>query len=54
MKTPAQIRAWLESREWWPQFVKNTVEFDYRAGRAVFLAGQGRGVPSMGFQWKRQ
>lgn len=29
MKTPEQIRAWLESREWWPQFVKNTVDYDY-------------------------
>lgn len=35
MKTPEQIRAWLESREWWPQFVKNTVEFDYRTAEVL-------------------
>lgn len=35
MKTPEQIRAWLESREWWPQFRRNTVEFDYRTAEVL-------------------
>ena len=35
MKTPEQIRAWLKSREWWPQFVKNTVAFDYRTAEVL-------------------
>lgn len=35
MKTPEQIRAWLKAREWWPQFVKNTVAFDYRTAEVL-------------------
>lgn len=35
MKTPEQIRAWLESREWFPQFRKNTVEYDYRTAEVL-------------------
>ncbi len=34
-KTPEQIRAWLKAREWWPQFVKNTVAFDYRTAEVL-------------------
>lgn len=35
MKTPERIRAWLKAREWWPQFVKNTVAFDYRTAEVL-------------------
>ena len=50
MKTPAQIRAWLESREWFPQFRKNTVEYDYRTAE-VLSGDRGEDTVRDAFCW---
>ena len=50
MKTPAQIRAWLESREWFPQFRKNTVEYDYRTAE-VLSGDSGEDTIRNAFSW---
>lgn len=50
MKTPAQIRAWLESREWFPQFRKNTVEYDYRTAE-VLSGDRGEDTVCDAFCW---
>lgn len=38
MKTMEQIRAWLKSRERWPKFMKNIIDYDYRT--AEVLSGE--------------
>lgn len=50
MKTPAQIRAWLESREWFPQFRKNTVEYDHHATE-VLSGDRGEYTVFDAFRW---
>lgn len=51
MKTPEQIRAWLKAREWWPQFVKNTVAFDYRTAE-VLSGDRGEDTVLDAFCWE--
>ena len=50
MKTPEQIRAWLESREWFPQFRKNTIEYDYLT-EEVLSGDRGEDTIADAFCW---
>ncbi len=50
MKTPEQIRAWLKSREWFPQFMRNTIDYDYRTAE-VLSGDRGQDTVLDAFCW---
>lgn len=50
IKTPEQIRAWLKSREWFPQFMRNTIDYDYRTAE-VLSGDRGQDTVLDAFYW---
>lgn len=54
MKTPEQIKEWLEEQEWYPQFRLNThCDNSVRSAEKVFNGNCLKGTILLSFDWRK-